>query len=168
MGDDPLAYGTSVKKCSRRPSKQPCWAIVCAHQTSHQSYNSISCSVVLFPRVALFVCPPAWFFTSHLHPRRLIVSPHLRRPVDFPFPPIVDCVFAPPRTWQRGYWNNFRNETFNGLPFAGRGMEGRWFVNNPPKGKVRLDYVSTTRPFPGTRPLSDRRFRQARKSAISV
>ncbi|CAN0435373.1 unnamed protein product, partial [Ectocarpus sp. 8 AP-2014] len=68
-------------------------------------------------------------------------------------------------TSQRGYWNNFRNETFNGLPFAGRGMEGRWFVNNPPKGKVRLDYVSTTRPFPGTRPLSDRRFRQARKSA---
>ncbi|CAM9219645.1 unnamed protein product [Ectocarpus fasciculatus] len=63
-------------------------------------------------------------------------------------------------TSQRGYWNNFRNETFNGLPFAGRGMEGRWFVNNPPKGKVRLDYVSTTRPFPGTRPLSDRRFRQ--------
>ncbi|CAM9700959.1 unnamed protein product, partial [Ectocarpus sp. 12 AP-2014] len=68
-------------------------------------------------------------------------------------------------TSQRGYWNNFRNETFNGLPFAGRGMEGRWFVNNPLKGKVRLDYVSTTRPFPGTRPLSDRRFSQARKSA---
>lgn len=39
-------------------------------------------------------------------------------------------------------------------------MEGRWFVSNPPKGKVRLDYVSTTRPFPGTKPLSDRRFRQ--------
>ncbi|CAM9645182.1 unnamed protein product, partial [Ectocarpus sp. 12 AP-2014] len=44
--------------------------------------------------------------------------------------------------------------------FAGRGIEGRWFVNNPLKGKVRLDYVSTTRPFPGTRPLSDRRFSQ--------
>ncbi|CAB1101565.1 unnamed protein product [Ectocarpus sp. CCAP 1310/34] len=69
-------------------------------------------------------------------------------------------------TSQRGYWNIFRNETFNGLPFAGRGMEGRWFVNNPFKGKVRLDYVSTTRPFPGTRPLSDRRFSQARKIAI--
>lgn len=39
-------------------------------------------------------------------------------------------------------------------------MEGRWFVSNPPKGKVRLDYVSTARPFPGTKPLSDRRFRQ--------
>lgn len=25
---------------------------------------------------------------------------------------------------------------------------------------MRLDYVSTTRPFPGTKPLSDRRFRQ--------
>eukprot|EP00903_Cladosiphon_okamuranus_P017705 g16304.t1 len=63
-------------------------------------------------------------------------------------------------TSQRGHWNNFRNETFNGLPFGGRGMEGRWFVSNPPKGKVRLDYVSTSRPFPGTKPLSDRRFRQ--------
>eukprot|EP00752_Nemacystus_decipiens_P004848 g4411.t1 len=63
-------------------------------------------------------------------------------------------------TSQRGHWNNFRNETFNGLPFAGRGMEGRWFVSNPPTGKVRLDYVSTARPFPGTKPLSDRRFRQ--------
>ncbi|CAM9332458.1 unnamed protein product, partial [Hapterophycus canaliculatus] len=63
-------------------------------------------------------------------------------------------------TSQRGHWNNFRNETFNGIPFVGRGVEGRWFVTNPPKGKVRLDYVSTTRPFPGSKPLSDRRFRQ--------
>lgn len=68
------------------------------------------------------------------------------------------CV--PNGTHQRGNWNNFRNETFNGLPFSGRGMEGRWFASNLRKGKVRLDYVSTTRPLPGTKPLSDRRFRQ--------
>ncbi|CAN0353276.1 unnamed protein product, partial [Laminaria digitata] len=61
---------------------------------------------------------------------------------------------------QRGHWNNFRNETFNGVAFPGRGVDGRWFANAPAKGKLRLDYVSTTRPLPGTRPLSSRRFQQ--------
>lgn len=57
-------------------------------------------------------------------------------------------------------WNNFRNETFNGIPFPGRGIEGRWFVDMPMKGKLRLDYVATSRPLAGNRPLSNRRFWQ--------
>lgn len=61
---------------------------------------------------------------------------------------------------KRGQWNNFRNETFNGVPFLGRGVEGRWFVTMPNAGKLRLDYAATTRPLPGTRPLSVRRFWQ--------
>ncbi|CAM9672708.1 unnamed protein product, partial [Sphacelaria rigidula] len=63
-------------------------------------------------------------------------------------------------TSQRGFWNNFRNETFNGHAFPGRGLEGRWFVNMPSKGKLRFDYVSTSRPPRRTCPLSERRFIQ--------
>ncbi|CAB1105776.1 unnamed protein product [Ectocarpus sp. CCAP 1310/34] len=45
---------------------------------------------------------------------------------------------------------------------------GFFFFSHFVPKQVRLGYVSTTRPFPGTRPLSDRRFSQARKIAVSA
>ncbi|CAM9699375.1 unnamed protein product [Discosporangium mesarthrocarpum] len=60
---------------------------------------------------------------------------------------------------QRGNWNNFRNETFCGHPMP-TGLESSWFTNMPDKGKLRFNYVSTSRPLPGAKPLSQRRFDQ--------
>lgn len=60
-------------------------------------------------------------------------------------------------TSQKGDWQNFRNEFLNDIPLS---LSSRWFVDMPPSGKLRFDFVSTRRPNRSARPLSVRRFVQ--------
>ncbi|KAH9108752.1 hypothetical protein AeMF1_016069 [Aphanomyces euteiches] len=60
-------------------------------------------------------------------------------------------------TSQHGNWENFRNEMVDGKPAI---LTSSFFQTMPLKGKLEFDYVSTTRPPRGTKPMSDRRFQQ--------
>ncbi|EQC36905.1 hypothetical protein SDRG_05733 [Saprolegnia diclina VS20] len=60
-------------------------------------------------------------------------------------------------TSQHGNWENFRNELFDGKPVV---LTSAFFQNVPSKGKLEFDYVSTSRPKRGTKPMSTRRFQQ--------
>lgn len=60
-------------------------------------------------------------------------------------------------TSQHGNWENFRNEELDGKPVV---ISSAFFRTLPARGKLCFDYVSTSRPRRGTRPMSDRRFRQ--------
>ncbi|OQS06210.1 hypothetical protein THRCLA_01739 [Thraustotheca clavata] len=60
-------------------------------------------------------------------------------------------------TSQHGNWENFRNELFEGKPII---LTSTFFQNIPNKGKLEFDYVSTSRPKRGTKPMSTRRFQQ--------
>ena len=59
-------------------------------------------------------------------------------------------------TSQKGNWENFRNETFNGKIIK---LDSNWFTRIPRMGKLKVDYVSTTRCGKAAKPLSDRRFK---------
>jgi hypothetical protein len=54
-------------------------------------------------------------------------------------------------TSQHGDWNNFRNATFNKVPFA---LSDRWINEMPLKGILEFDFVSTVRPPPDQQPVS--------------
>ncbi|GMH77693.1 hypothetical protein TL16_g07497 [Triparma laevis f. inornata] len=58
-------------------------------------------------------------------------------------------------TSQKGNWENFRNETFNGKSIK---LDSNWFTKIPHLGKLKVDYVSTTRAGKAAKPLSERRF----------
>lgn len=58
-------------------------------------------------------------------------------------------------TSQKGNRSNFRNEMLGGNTIV---IDGSWFARCPSSGLLRFDYVSTSRPRQGTRPLSDQRF----------
>ncbi|ETV96818.1 hypothetical protein, variant [Aphanomyces invadans] len=60
-------------------------------------------------------------------------------------------------TSQHGNWENFRNEWLDGKPTI---LTSHFFQTMPQKGKLEFDYVSTTRPTRGTKPMSDRRYQQ--------
>lgn len=60
-------------------------------------------------------------------------------------------------TSQHGNWENFRNEELDGRSVV---LSSAFFRALPPRGKLCFDYVSTTRPRKGTRPMSERRFVQ--------
>lgn len=60
-------------------------------------------------------------------------------------------------TSQKGNWQNFRNEFYEDKPVE---ITSSWFVDMPPRGRLKFDYVSTRRPRKSTRPLSVRRFIQ--------
>lgn len=58
-------------------------------------------------------------------------------------------------TSQKGNWENFRNETMNGRQVL---LNSNWFLKIPRYGKVRFDYVSTTRPGKAAKQMSQRRY----------
>ena len=58
-------------------------------------------------------------------------------------------------TSQKGNWENFRNENLN---HETQKLDSNWFVKIPKFGKLRFDYVSTTRSSKAARPLSQKRF----------
>ena len=58
-------------------------------------------------------------------------------------------------TSQKGNWENFRNERFNDKPIT---LTGRWTLELPKTGILKFDYVSTTRPRTGVKPMSERRY----------
>lgn len=60
-------------------------------------------------------------------------------------------------TSQHGNWENFRNEELDGRPVV---LSSAFFRSLPARGKLCFDYVSTTRPRKGMRPMSERRFLQ--------
>ena len=59
-------------------------------------------------------------------------------------------------TSQKGTWDNFRNETFNKDVLQ---LNSQWFNHVPQFGKLRFDYVSSTRQGKAVKPMSDRRFK---------
>ncbi|RHY49603.1 hypothetical protein DYB34_013852, partial [Aphanomyces astaci] len=60
-------------------------------------------------------------------------------------------------TSQHGNWENFRNEWLDGKATI---LTSHFFQTMPQKGKLEFDYVSTSRPTRGTKPMSDRRYQQ--------
>ncbi|RLN49669.1 hypothetical protein BBJ29_001220 [Phytophthora kernoviae] len=60
-------------------------------------------------------------------------------------------------TSQHGNWENFRNEELDGHSIV---LTNNFFHVLPRRGKLCFDYVSTTRPKRGTKPISERRFDQ--------
>ncbi|KDO32962.1 hypothetical protein SPRG_02654 [Saprolegnia parasitica CBS 223.65] len=73
-------------------------------------------------------------------------------------------------TSQHGNWENFRNELLDGKPVV---LTSAFFQNLPAKGKLEFDYISTSRPKRGTKPMSTRRFQQlvlqiGRESSIEL
>lgn len=64
-------------------------------------------------------------------------------------------------TSQKGNYSNFRNEMI-GMNHV-EGIDSTWFSRCPQTGKLTLDYVSTTRPRTGIKPILDNRYRAIRK-----
>lgn len=58
-------------------------------------------------------------------------------------------------TSQKGNHTNFRNEIYGASIIK---LSGAWLAACPTNGVLKFDYVSTTRPREGTRPISDNRF----------
>eukprot|EP00596_Hydrurales_sp_CCMP1899_P002257 CAMPEP_0119053686 /NCGR_PEP_ID=MMETSP1177-20130426/74579_1 /TAXON_ID=2985 /ORGANISM="Ochromonas sp, Strain CCMP1899" /LENGTH=504 /DNA_ID=CAMNT_0007033699 /DNA_START=1439 /DNA_END=2954 /DNA_ORIENTATION=+ len=60
-------------------------------------------------------------------------------------------------TSQRGDFIPFRNEKLGGMLVA---LNSQWFMKCPNSGVIHFDYVSTTRPLIGVKPLSDTKFKR--------
>ena len=63
-----------------------------------------------------------------------------------------------PDTSQYGDHLNYRNVQLDGKPL--NGITPAWFAERvcPTRGRLELDYVSTTRPRSGSKPMTDKRF----------
>ena len=59
-------------------------------------------------------------------------------------------------TSQKGTWDNFRNESINKELLK---LDSHWFNKIPQFGKLRFDYISTTRHSKASKPMSEKRFK---------
>lgn len=66
-------------------------------------------------------------------------------------------------TSQHGNWENFRNGTVDGAKTI---VTSSFFNKAMGVGKVRFDYVCTTRPKKGTKPMGEKKFAKVRKTRV--